>query len=153
MHYFKRTRPEVFCKKGVLRNFEEFTGKHLCQSLFFNKVSSLRSATLFKKRVWHWRFPVNFAKILRTLLLQNTSGRLLLRMDNEGIFWQFPNQYTTATLQNTCRWSFFIITYDNICYPSRMVLICHQPITLWQEKIKKSELYNLSWHVRNLISH
>ena len=33
--------PEVFCKKGVLRNFAYFTGKHLCQSLFFNKVSGL----------------------------------------------------------------------------------------------------------------
>ena len=24
--------PEVFCKKGVLKNFTKFTGKHLCQS-------------------------------------------------------------------------------------------------------------------------
>ena len=31
--------PDVFCKKGVLRNFAKFTGKHLCQSLFFNKVA------------------------------------------------------------------------------------------------------------------
>ena len=30
--------PDVFCKKGVLRNFTKFTGKHLCQSLFFNKA-------------------------------------------------------------------------------------------------------------------
>ena len=29
-------------KKGVLRNFTKFTGKHLCQSLFFNKVAGLR---------------------------------------------------------------------------------------------------------------
>ena len=28
-------------KKGVLRNFTKFTGKHLCQSLFFNKAASL----------------------------------------------------------------------------------------------------------------
>ena len=28
-------------KKGVLRNFKKFTGKHLCQSLFFNKVEGL----------------------------------------------------------------------------------------------------------------
>ena len=27
-----------FCKKGVLRNFARFTGKHLSQSLFFNKI-------------------------------------------------------------------------------------------------------------------
>ena len=33
------SRPEVFCKKGVLRNFAKFTGKHLCQGLFFNKVA------------------------------------------------------------------------------------------------------------------
>ena len=27
--------PEVFCKKYGLKNFAKFTGKHLCQSLFF----------------------------------------------------------------------------------------------------------------------
>ena len=31
--------PEVFCKKGVLRNFARFTGKHLRQRFFFNKVA------------------------------------------------------------------------------------------------------------------
>ena len=44
------SRPEVFCKKGVLRNFTKFTGKHMCQSLFFNKVAGLRPATLLKKK-------------------------------------------------------------------------------------------------------
>ena len=34
----KMQPPEVFCKKGVLRNFAKFIGKHMCQSLFFNKV-------------------------------------------------------------------------------------------------------------------
>ena len=28
-------------KKGVLKNFAKFTGKHLCQSLFFNKIANL----------------------------------------------------------------------------------------------------------------
>ena len=46
----KEHPPEVFCEKGVLRNFPKFTGKHLCQSLFFNKVAG-------------------FAKILRTHFL------------------------------------------------------------------------------------
>ena len=35
---FRSSRPEVFCKKSGLRNFAKFTGKHLCQSIFFNKV-------------------------------------------------------------------------------------------------------------------
>ena len=33
-------------KKVSLKNFTKFTGKHLCQSLFFNKVASLRPETL-----------------------------------------------------------------------------------------------------------
>ena len=40
--------PEVLCKKGVLRNFAKFTGKHLCQSLYFDKVADLSPATLLK---------------------------------------------------------------------------------------------------------
>ena len=50
----------------VVRNFAKFTGKKLCQILFFNKVTGLRPATLFKKILWHRYFPVNFAKFLRT---------------------------------------------------------------------------------------
>ena len=31
----RSTRPEVLCKKSVVRNFPKLTGKHLCQSLQF----------------------------------------------------------------------------------------------------------------------
>ena len=63
---YRSSRPEVFCKKGILKNFTKFTGKHLCQSLFFNKVAGLRPATLSKTRLWHRCFPVNLVKFLRT---------------------------------------------------------------------------------------
>ena len=66
--------PEVFCKKGVSKNFTKFTGKHLCQSLFLNKVADLSTATLLKRRLWYRCFPVNFAKYLRTSFSQNTSS-------------------------------------------------------------------------------
>ena len=56
---FRNSRPKVFCKKDILKNFGKFTRKHLCQSLFFNKVAGLR----------HRRFPVNSAKFLRTPFL------------------------------------------------------------------------------------
>ena len=62
-------------KKGILRNFTKFTEKHLFQNLFFDKVTGFRPAPLRKKRLWHRCFPLNFAKLLRTLFLQNTSGR------------------------------------------------------------------------------
>ena len=71
--------PEVFYEKGVLRNFIKFTGKHLSQSVFFNKVTDLGPATLFKKRLCHRCFPANFAKFIRTPFLQKTSDSLLMK--------------------------------------------------------------------------
>ena len=47
----KNSRPEVFCKKGVLGNFAKFTGKHVCQALLFNILAGL---DLYRY------FPVNF---------------------------------------------------------------------------------------------
>ena len=41
-------------RKGLLRNFAKFTGKHLCQSLFFNKVAifnKLSKNTFFTERL------------------------------------------------------------------------------------------------------
>ena len=55
--------PNLFCIKGVLKNFEKFTGKHRCQDLFFDKASGLH---FIKKRPQHRCFLVNFVKFLRT---------------------------------------------------------------------------------------
>ena len=74
----------VLWKKVVLKIFTKLTGKHLCQSLFFNKVVCLRPATLLKKRLWHWCFPVNFVKFLRAPFLQNTSGQMLLDVNHDN---------------------------------------------------------------------
>ena len=51
-------------KKSDLRNFTKLTGKHLCQSLFFNKVAALA----------HTGAHTNFAKFVGAPFLQNTSG-------------------------------------------------------------------------------
>ena len=74
----RSSRPKVFYRKDVLRYFAKFTGKHLCQSLFFNKVACLRPGTLLKKRLWHRCFPVNFAKFLRTSFFTEHLRWLLL---------------------------------------------------------------------------
>ena len=83
MHYFfyckiKSRWPEVFAKKGVLKQVSKFTGNHLCQILFFDKVADLRVATLLKTTLWHRCFPVNFVIFLKTPFLYNISGWLLL---------------------------------------------------------------------------
>ena len=79
----KSSRPEVFCKKGVVRNFTKFTAKHLYQSLFFNKVAGLRPVTLLKNRLWHRCFPEIFAKFLRAPFLTEQLLWLLLNRINK----------------------------------------------------------------------
>ena len=75
---YRSSRPELFCEKGALRNFTKFTGKHLYQSLFFNKVAGLRPPTLLKKRLWQRCFPVRFVKFLRTRFFTEHLWWLLL---------------------------------------------------------------------------
>ena len=83
---YRSSRPEVFCKKGVLTSFTKLTGKHRCQSLFFCKSHLfLRPATLLKQRLWRKCFPVNFAKFLRTPFLTEHLRWLLL--NEEILTW------------------------------------------------------------------
>ena len=76
--FFRSSHPEVFCRKGGPKNFVKFTGKHLCQSFFFNKIAGLRPATLLGKRLWHRYFPVNFAKFRRAPAFKEHLRLLLL---------------------------------------------------------------------------
>ena len=104
----RSSRPEVFCKKGVPRNFAIFTGKDLCQSVFF------RPATLLKKRLWHTCFPVNSAKFLRTpfftehlrwLLRIIASINIYISMDI--IYWQHGYLYINYIIfQHQFFWCF-----------------------------------------------
>ena len=68
----RSSRTEVFYKKGVLRYFAKFTGKHVCHSLFFQSF-------------WHRCFPVNFARFLRTPFLAEYLRWLLLIGDSRMI--------------------------------------------------------------------
>ena len=119
----RSSRPDVFCKKCVLRNFAKLTRKHLCQSLFFDKVAGLRPATLLKKRAWRRCFPVNFAKFLRTPFLQNTSGRLLILIDktySHSCFGETKANQTCfekskKTSQNQVGFDRQILSYINVC--------------------------------------
>ena len=94
-------------KKGVLENLAEFTGKHLCQSLFLNKVSGLRPATLLKERLWNSCFPVNFTNFWRTALYRTPL--------NDSLF--FINVEETTTTGIAASWP----RYCHGCYPGSFV--------------------------------
>ena len=74
---FWSSHPEVSCKKDVLRYFAEFTGKHLCQSLFFIKKETLgqmfscKFCEIFKNIFFHSTPPVaaSVCYIFRYILL------------------------------------------------------------------------------------
>ena len=54
----RNSRPEVFCKKRVLRNFAKFTGKQLCQSLLFKKLhASARPGVAREKEIYVVQTP------------------------------------------------------------------------------------------------
>ena len=59
---YRSSRPEVFCKKVVLKNFGKFTGKHLCQSLYFDKVAG-QASDFIKIETLAQVFSCEFSKI------------------------------------------------------------------------------------------
>ena len=59
---YRSSRPDVFCKKGVLRNFGKFTGKDLCQSLCFNKVAG-QACNFIKIKTLAQFFSCEFCEI------------------------------------------------------------------------------------------
>ena len=54
--------PEVI-KKGVLKNFSKFTGKHLCQSLFFNIQKETLAQVFYRE----------FCEIFKNIFFYKTS--------------------------------------------------------------------------------
>ena len=71
---YRYSRPGVFCKKGVLRNFAKFIGKHLCQNLVFNNVVGLRpeACNFIKKETLVQVFSCEFCEISRNTFSYRT---------------------------------------------------------------------------------
>ena len=84
-HLFSYTDVEVFSKQSVLKDFTKFTRKHLCKSLFSNKVVDEGLQLYLKNRLWHKCFPVNFYEIFKNALFTEhlcicTSQKMTLTM-------------------------------------------------------------------------
>ena len=88
-----KKHPRSGQKQPPDRNFAKFTGRHLCQRLFFNKFAGARR---------HKCFPVIFAKFLRIPFSQNTSGGLLLSGVSEpAVFRSSTKQVFLNNPQNS----------------------------------------------------
>ena len=122
-------------KKGVLNNFANFTGKHICRSHFLLKLQA--EDFYNKKGLQHWCFPVKCIKFIRTLILKNICKRLnisiIVKLEKKNIIpkqlygwpkasnfikkkpWNdcFPVSFTTflrtSFLKKQVRWLLLII--------------------------------------------
>ena len=63
--YLQKQPPEAFCKKGALRNFTTFTGKHLCQRL-------PQGCNFIKKETLTQVFSCQFCEISKNAFLHRT---------------------------------------------------------------------------------
>ena len=74
---FRDSRSEMFFKTGGLKNFRKNHKKTPVLESLIDKVARLKPRNFIKKRVQHRRFPVNIAKLIRTVFLHNTPGGCL----------------------------------------------------------------------------
>ena len=74
LNSFKQQPPGKFYKKVPIKFFAKLTEKHLCRSIFFNKVAKSRSATILK-RLGHRCFLVN-TEIFRNTFFTATTFAL-----------------------------------------------------------------------------
>ena len=98
----RRSRLMVFCKNGVLRDFAKFTGKHLCKSLFFNKVAGLRPATLLNLICIKW-LPGDPSTIFLATIFTSKNARKL----RFHVFLHFSTR-THMILSFYLKWTEFI---------------------------------------------
>ena len=87
-----------FLKKVFLKNSQN-SQENTSVSLFFNRTLNIN---VIKKRLWHRCFLVNFAKLLRTPFLQNTSGQLLLTIIAENIISGKNRKARGSRQENGC---------------------------------------------------
>ena len=102
---WQKEPPEVFCKKGILRNFAKLTGKHLCQIPFLNKVAEachfIKKETLAQTGV-----------LLR--ILRNFQEHFFSQITSGGCFWE------TAQRKEVYQWGclhfFYICVVVSVKY-------------------------------------
>ena len=109
----RSSRQEVFCKKGVLKNFAKFTVKRLCNSLFF------------KNEALAHVFSCEFSEIcIRTSFLTKHLRWLLLAFQGESTLYSFRSSCSKQAQCLKFKWTVTswkysrssIVQISSLCY-------------------------------------
>ena len=88
-YFYRSSRLEVFCRKGVLRNVPKFTGKHRCNFIkkeILAQVFSREFCEISKNTFFHITPPV--AASIFISMLQNFSEKLFSSIPLACSFWR-----------------------------------------------------------------
>ena len=88
--------PELFCKKRSSEKFRKIHRKILVLEPLFNKVARLQACSFIKKRLQHRCFHVDFAKFLRTTILNSICERMRIHNPVAHIRGSFLQKQFTA---------------------------------------------------------
>ena len=100
----RSSRPDMFCKKGVLRNFAKFTGKHLCLSFFFNKVSGDTGVFLWILQNFY-RTPLVVASDTLLTLLEKWKKNIHKEVFVGGLLMHISRAFETLNHEVLIAWT------------------------------------------------
>ena len=92
MYSIRSSHQRCSVKKGALKNFAKFTGKHLYQSLFLKKVAGSRPATcefceIFKDTFFTEHLWVNASTIFTIFRVGSTLPNVLMKIRSSASHW------------------------------------------------------------------
>ena len=113
--------PEVFCKNGVLGNFEKFIGKHLCQISFLIKLR-VKTCSFIKKETLALAFSCEFWEISKSTFFYRTPSvtasvnkKIVFSKDQRAkksldenlkllVMWYIPTISGSTTFESCWKW-------------------------------------------------
>ena len=116
-------------QKGILRNFAKLTGKHLCQSLFFNKVAILlkKKPELYLKRDSGTGFFL--------WIMQNFWEHLSYRTPPDDCFWIYST--VNNEVNKNFEWSYFHWKQTKTNFPRKFPRFANKLRNSWKLIHKK----------------
>ena len=138
-----------FSKQAFLRFLAIFTGKHLCQSLFFNKVQDHQTCNSIKNRLQHRCFPMNIAKFSRTaFFIEHLRWLFLQVLYKKAVPKNFANFTRTFRYRSPILSSCWLTTCNFVIIVGRGEVFCCEFGEIFQNNFMRNSFERLLLNVK-----